>query len=160
MKHLILVCVLATAASVMSAQSGTIVVQNMSAVAVTETYISPNSATTWGPNLGGVAANSSASFPVTGGDSYDLGVLFANGDTMTIENFWVGSGATVTQKVCIFADNCEDGGGGGGGGGNDKGCSTGDSSSHSTGLAALISLLVLLARASWLRPSNHPRYTR
>jgi hypothetical protein len=149
MRFFPLVIAITLCASAAFCQSGTLVVQNVSSVAVTETYISPSSSSTWGPNLGGVPANSSVGFTVAGNDWYDLKVVFANTDEMEISPIWVGAGATVTEQVDIFA-----GGGGGGGGGDDESCSTGTHRGSLLALLALFAALVAGVRQATFRATS------
>ena len=136
------------------AQAGTIEIQNTSAVDVTETYVSLSSSPVWGPNLGGIAALSTATFAVAGGDFYDIKVVFANTDEMTVTGFWVGIGATVREKVCIFADNCDGSGGGGGGGGGDDdgGCSATANPATAAIILVLLAGLLFFSRKSRSQP--------
>lgn len=143
MKYIGLIFTLVLLAQTGSAQS-TLNVQNTVSTDVTETYISLSSSSTWGSNLGGVPGNSTVGFGVTGGDFYDLGVVFANSDTMTITNIWIGSASTVTEQVEDFAGTS--GGGGGGGGDDDEGCVASSTSSN-----GLVLIGVLGAVAVWVR---------
>ncbi|MEE9310922.1 MAG: MYXO-CTERM sorting domain-containing protein [Planctomycetota bacterium] len=142
MKYIGLIFTLVLLAQTGSAQS-TLNVQNTVSTDVTETYISLSSSSTWGSNLGSVPGNSTVGFGVTGGDFYDLAVVFANTDTMTVTNIWVGFSSTVTEQVEDFAGTS---GGGGGGGDDGEGCVA--SSTSGNGLALIG---VLGAVAVWVR---------
>lgn len=145
--RLLLICVLVSlGAASLHSQTGSLAIQNVSSTDVVETYVSPSSSTSWGPDLGGIGANSTRPFTVPGGDFYDLWVIFANTDEMEIYNIWVGSGQTVTEQVDVF----DSGGGGGGGDGDDENCTT---NSESSGLlcllASLAAVVVCLRQRDW-----------
>jgi hypothetical protein len=90
-----------TILSMMNTGNGSVAVFNNSGFTINGIYLTPHSATTWGPNQADLPLITGQSLTLTGvaPGTYDLRVVFSSGVSADTLNFSVASGATTTITV-------------------------------------------------------------
>ncbi len=90
-----------TILSMMNTGNGAVAVFNNSGFTINGIYLTPHSATTWGPNQADLPLISGQTLTLTGvaPGTYDLRVVFLSGAPVDTLNFNVASGAVTTIQV-------------------------------------------------------------